>query len=94
MLEDMHDHTTKPSFYGVIRRWIRVIYVHRVMVVSFLVLMCIGAYMGYLLFGVNSLEVLIDVKNKRTALEASVQTLQYENAKLQKQLFELKGLEP
>ncbi|PAF49805.1 hypothetical protein BKH41_00425 [Helicobacter sp. 12S02232-10] len=73
---------------------VRTIYVNRAIIISFLILMVIGAYTGYLLFGTNSIEVLISVKDKRTSLQESVQTLQYENAKLQKQLFELKGLEP
>ncbi|PAF45019.1 hypothetical protein [Helicobacter sp. 11S02596-1] len=73
---------------------IRAIYVNRAMIISFLALILMGAYTGYLLFGNNSLEVLISVKEKRTSLQENVQKLQYENAKLQKQLFELKGLEP
>ncbi|PAF42665.1 hypothetical protein [Helicobacter sp. 11S03491-1] len=78
---------------GYARLW-RKIYVNRVLIIIFLVLMATGAYMGYLLFGTNSIEVLISVKDKKAALQESVQRLQYNNAKLQKQLFELKGLEP
>lgn len=76
-------------------RWlIRAIYVNRVLIVIFLVLFLLGAYSGYLLFGTNSLEVLLSVRNKKTILQEEVRVLQSQNAKLQKQFFELKGLEP
>ncbi|PAF50448.1 hypothetical protein [Helicobacter sp. 13S00477-4] len=82
------------KFFQKYKKSIRLIYINRVVIIIFFILMIIGAYTGYLLFGTNSLEVLISVKDKRTSLQENVQTLQYENAKLQKQLFELKGLEP
>lgn len=76
-------------------RWlVRAIYVNRVLIVIFLVLFLLGAYSGYLLFGTNSLEVLLSVRNKKTILQEEVRVLQSQNAKLQKQFFELKGLEP
>ncbi|PAF53369.1 hypothetical protein BKH42_06535 [Helicobacter sp. 13S00482-2] len=75
-------------------KFARLVYVNRAIIISFLVLMGFGAYMAYLLFGTNSLEVLLQVRNKRDSLEDVVHTLQYKNSKLQKQLFELKGLEP
>lgn len=54
----------------------------------------LGVYMGCLLFGDNSYEVLANLKVRQAKLYERVQNLQYENAKLQKQLFELKELEP
>ncbi|WP_104695812.1 hypothetical protein [Helicobacter salomonis] len=57
-------------------------------------LAALGLYIGALLFGESSFEVLNALKDKQVNLQASVQNLQYENAKLQKQLFELKELEP
>lgn len=75
-------------------KFARLLYVNRAIIISFFVLMAFGAYMAYLLFGTNSIEVLLQVKNQRDSLQDSVHTLQYKNSKLQKQLFELKGLEP
>lgn len=75
-------------------KFARLLYVNRAIIISFVVLMGFGAYMAYLLFGTNSIEVLLQVKNQRDSLQDSVHTLQYKNSKLQKQLFELKGLEP
>lgn len=72
----------------------RTIYINRVLIVMFLVLFSLGAYSGYLLFGTNSLEVLLSVRGKKAILQEDVRVLQSENAKLQKQFFELKGLEP
>ncbi|MDO7253683.1 hypothetical protein [Helicobacter cappadocius] len=86
----MIDYNTRNRYF----KFVRMVYVNRAIIISFFVLMGFGAYMAYLLFGTNSIEVLIQVKNKRNSLEDNVHTLQYKNSKLQKQLFELKGLEP
>lgn len=51
-------------------------------------------YVGNLLFGANSLEVLLELKGKRRELQQKVERLSQENAKLQKQYFELKDLDP
>lgn len=84
----------KESIFSRYQWLIRTIYVNRVLIVIFLVLFSLGAYSGYLLFGTNSFEVLLSVRNKKAILQEEVRTLQSENAKLQKQFFELKGLEP
>lgn len=76
------------------QKYIRWIYVNRAIIISFFILMILGAYLGYLIFGNNSLEVLLSIKDKKDSLEQSVKNLKDSNAKLQKQLFELKGLEP
>ncbi|WP_121021864.1 hypothetical protein [Helicobacter vulpis] len=69
-------------------------YLYRYVLFLFAGLVLLGLYIGGLLFGESSFEVLGALKDKQANLQASVQNLQYENAKLQKQLFELKELEP
>lgn len=62
---------------------------------SFLLLICIvGVYIGNLLFGNNSLSVLLKINHKEMQMRQEVERLVQENAILQKELFELKGLEP
>ena len=51
-------------------------------------------YFGNLFFGTNSLSVLFELQNKEKQISKEVKNLMNENAKLQKELFELKGLEP
>lgn len=64
-------------------------------VTLFIVLIfALGIYVGNLLFGKNSLEVYMDLQNKSEYLKQEVSRLQNENAKLQKDYFELKMLEP
>ncbi len=62
---------------------------------SLVLLICLlGVYFGNLLFGNNSLSVLLDIKDKESQMREEVNRLMHENANLQKELFELKGLEP
>ena len=62
---------------------------------SLILLVCIaGVYFGNLLFGSNSLSVLLTLQNKKNQMQEEVKHVIEENAKLQKELFELKGLEP
>ncbi|MBD5166146.1 hypothetical protein [Helicobacter sp.] len=62
---------------------------------SLVLLVCLlGVYFGNLLFGNNSLSVLLDIKDKESQMREEVNRLMHENANLQKELFELKGLEP
>lgn len=62
---------------------------------SLVLLICLlGVYFGNLLFGNNSLSVLLNLKNKESQMRQEVDRLMHENANLQKELFELKGLEP
>ncbi|MDE5591716.1 MAG: hypothetical protein K2I63_01995 [Helicobacter sp.] len=60
----------------------------------FLMLCIMGVYIGNLLFGVNSLSVLLELKEKEKNMRQEVQFLTRQNANLQKEFFELKGLEP
>ncbi|WP_233707477.1 hypothetical protein [Helicobacter bizzozeronii] len=64
------------------------------MLLFFGALVALGIYLGGLFFGNNSFEVLNTLEQRQETLQSAVQNLQYENAKLQKQLFELKELEP
>ncbi|CCB79725.1 hypothetical protein HBZC1_07390 [Helicobacter bizzozeronii CIII-1] len=64
------------------------------MLLFFGALVALGIYLGGLFFGNNSFEVLNALEQKQETLQSAVQNLQYEKAKLQKQLFELKELEP
>ncbi|WP_233708667.1 hypothetical protein [Helicobacter bizzozeronii] len=64
------------------------------MLLFFGALVALGIYLGGLFFGNNSFEVLNALEQRQETLQSAVQNLQYENAKLQKQLFELKELEP
>jgi len=54
----------------------------------------IALYIGNLLFGNASLEVLLQLEKYETHLKAEIVRLKQENAKLQKEYFELKELEP
>ncbi|MBE0492298.1 MAG: septum formation initiator [Sulfurospirillum sp.] len=53
-----------------------------------------GIYVGNLLFGVNSLDVLLNVQNDKENLEKQVLQFKNKNALLQKEYFELKDLDP
>ncbi len=61
----------------------------------FLVILVImfGIYIGNMLFGDNSLEMLLNLQNTEKRLEKRTKDLKKENAKLQKKYFELKQLE-
>jgi predicted nuclease with TOPRIM domain len=50
--------------------------------------------MSELFMGKNSVEVYFDLKEKRIDLKDEIIRLKKNNAKLQKELFELKSLEP
>jgi len=53
-----------------------------------------GIYVGILIYGENSLTVLNHLKEKKEMLKQEEKNLKAENQKLQKELFELKQLEP
>ena len=58
-----------------------------------LIVLGLGAYIGFLLFGDNSLEVYYRLKVQEKSLKRSVEFFKKENARLQKEYFELKDLE-
>jgi len=51
-----------------------------------------GIYIGVLLFGNNSLEVLMGIEDYETYLSKEIVRLKSENADLQKEYFELKEI--
>jgi len=58
------------------------------------VVLLLGWYLNILLFGDNSLEVLLQLEEYETYLTQEISTYKTENAFLQKEYFELKELEP
>ncbi|MDR1555285.1 MAG: septum formation initiator [Campylobacteraceae bacterium] len=67
-------------------------YRNRVLV-GFLVII-FGIYVGNMLFGKSSLEVLWSLKSDKYRLEKRIGELKKENSDLQKKLFELQQLDP
>lgn len=59
-----------------------------------LVVVIFGIYVGDILFGKSSLEVLLDLQDRRDTLKQNVKIMKQKNALLQKEYFELKQLEP
>lgn len=53
----------------------------------------LGVFIGVLLFGENSLEVLLGLQEYELYLQEEVERLKTQNAGLQKEYFELKELE-
>lgn len=53
-----------------------------------------GIYVGDLLFGKSSLDVLLNLQADQETLSHKVSDLKHENALLQKEYFELKDLDP
>ncbi|MDD5202829.1 MAG: hypothetical protein PHH41_06770, partial [Sulfurimonas sp.] len=51
-----------------------------------------GVYLGMLLYGTNSLEVLFGLQDYETYLQGEVDRLKNENAELQREYFELKEI--
>jgi len=63
-------------------------------VLLLLIVIVFGIYVGNVLFGKSSLEVLLGLQESRDILKENVKTIKAENALLQKDYFELKQLEP
>ncbi|HIC43499.1 MAG TPA: hypothetical protein EYO73_04155 [Sulfurimonas sp.] len=53
-----------------------------------------GIYIGIILFGENSLQVLLNLEEYEVFLREEVSTLKLQNSDLQKELFELNELDP
>ena len=58
------------------------------------VIIALGVYVGDLLYGVNSLSILEELTQQKLSFKDKIDRLKEENARLQKEYFELKGLEP
>ena len=59
-----------------------------------LIVVGLGVYVGNLLYGKNSLEVLLSLQEKKEMFKNEIIKYKKENAKLQKEYFELLQLEP
>jgi len=76
-----------------IKRFYRSWFVAKLFLASLLVI-GFGVYMGDLLFGKSSLDVLLGLQSDKNYLEKRLQSLKEENAALQKTYFELRQLDP
>ncbi len=72
------------------RGWLAAIFKYFMILVLIVVL---AVYIGLLLFGTNSVEVLYNLNVQEKSLKRKIEFLKKENAKLQKNYFELKELE-
>ena len=59
-----------------------------------LCVVCFGIYVGNIIFGKRSLDVMLSLQEQKVQLKCDVETLKKQNAQLQKAYFELKELEP
>ncbi len=57
-----------------------------------LIVLALGIYIGVLLYGTNSLEVLFGLQDYENYLQSEVYRLKDENAGLQREYFELKEI--
>jgi len=57
-----------------------------------LIVFALGIYIGVLLYGTNSLEVLFGLQDYENYLQSEVYRLKSENAELQREYFELKEI--
>ncbi len=77
-----------------IRHFLRVAYHKRAIILLVMIFITFSIYAGFLAFGPQSFSVLSYDQAMKRQLEDNIQTLQEQNATLQKKLFEIKGLEP
>ncbi|WP_419766239.1 MAG: septum formation initiator [Arcobacter sp.] len=63
-------------------------------IISIAITLFLSYHVANLLFGVNSFEVYKSLKDKKSYLSSEINRLQESNARLQKEYFELKNLEP
>ena len=60
--------------------------------VLFLIVLALGIYLGIILYGTNSLEVLFGLQDYENYLQNEINSLKSENAELQREYFELKEI--
>ena len=60
--------------------------------VLFLIVLALGVYLGIILYGTNSLEVLFGLQDYENYLQNEITSLKNENAELQREYFELKEI--
>lgn len=56
------------------------------------VVITLGVYLGIILYGTNSVEVLLNLQDYESSLQNEVVRLKSENAELQREYFELKEI--
>ena len=66
----------------------------KAILITMIGLLLFGSYVAILIYGENSLTVLNHLNEKKEMLRQEEKSLKVENQKLQKELFELKQLEP
>ena len=66
----------------------------KAILVTVIGILLFGIYVGILIYGENSLTVLNHLKEKKEMLKQEEKSLKAKNQSLQKELFELKQLEP
>jgi len=60
--------------------------------VLFLIVIAIGVYVGNILYGANSMEVLVGLQDYETYLKTQTHELKNQNAELQREYFEIKEI--
>jgi hypothetical protein len=63
------------------------------LIFAVLLIVALGVYIGVLLFGDNSLQVLLELEEYEAYLKEDIERLKTENASMQKEYFELKELD-
>jgi cell division protein FtsB len=65
-----------------------------IIVLSIIVTIFLANHFASIFFGKNSIEVYTSLKNQKAHLQKEIKNFQHKNARLQKEYFELKNLEP
>lgn len=65
-----------------------------IIALSIVVTLFLANHFASIFFGQNSVEVYTALKHQRTHLQNEIKNYQHKNARLQKEYFELKNLEP
>ncbi len=79
-----HEQTLPEKYLGL--SWKKLIF-------AVVLIVALGIYIGILLFGDNSLQVLLGLEEYESYLKDDIERLKQENATLQKEYFELKELD-
>ena len=74
----------------IVERYLGLSYKTFLALVSVVILM--GIYIGVILYGKNSVNVLLNLQTYEMSLKEEIEQLKNENAKLQKEYFELKEI--
>lgn len=74
----------------IVERYLGLSYKTFLLLVS--VVIMLGVYIGIILYGKNSINVLLKLQTYESYLQDEIDRLKHENAKLQKEYFELKEI--